>query len=196
LRSWRKDRLHKYQNYLKGLRQFYLMNHQFIKGASSLLFIISAIKSFYCSNSICWKFSNTLVIIASYLCNAFDYHPSFLTIDYITIFLICTSYLNNLLLNSGLVFLLIREYTTRKTIDDAKNMSFAFATVKCVIKNYFYLDKVHYYIFFFSAIFGIAIYKIRYNLINANNHKYTLFLTFLMHICATIMMYVSSITVN
>jgi len=172
------------------------MNHPFIKGASSLLFIISAIKSFYCSNSIYWKFSNTLVIIASYLCNAYDYHPSYLTLDYITIFLICTSYLNNFLINSALILLLIHEASTKTTIDTSKNASFALATVKCLIKNYFYLDKFHYYVFFFSSVSGIAIYKIRYNLINANNHKYTLLLTFLMHICATNMMYISSITVN
>ena len=172
------------------------MTKHFVKGASSLLFIISAIKSFYCSNSICWKFSNTLVIIASYLCNAYDYHPSFLLLDYITIFLICTSYLNNIFINGALVLFLIHEGSTKTSIDGPKNMSFALATVKCLIKNYFYLDKFHYYVFFFSSISGIAIYKIRYNLINENNHKYTLFLTFLMHICATNMMYISSITVN
>ena len=172
------------------------MTQSFIKGASSLLFIISAIKSFYCSSSIYWKFSNTLVIFASYLCNAYDYHPSYLVLDYITIFLICTSYLNNLLVNSALILLLIHEGCTKTSIDGSKNMSFALATVKCIIKNYFYLDRLHCYIFLFSAVSGIAIYKIRYNLINANNHKYTLLLTSLMHICATNMMYISSITVN
>jgi hypothetical protein len=175
---------------------FLLMNHPVAKGASSLLFIISAIKSFYCSNSICWKFSNTLVIIASYLCNAYDYHPRYLTLDYITIFLICTSYLNNFIINSTLVLLLIHERSTKTTIDTSKNASFVLATIKCLIKNYFYLDNLHYYIFLVSAVIGVTIYKIRYNLINANNHKYTLLLTFLMHICATNMMYISSITVN
>ena len=44
----------------------------FIKGFSSLFFIISTYKAFICSNNILWKLSNFGLIFASYLYNSSD----------------------------------------------------------------------------------------------------------------------------
>lgn len=69
------------------------MNKYFINGSSSLLFIISTIKAFYVSKLITWKISNFLLIFASFLCNATEYNPILLLIDYFAIYLICISYI-------------------------------------------------------------------------------------------------------
>ena len=47
------------------------MIKKLIHSSSSLLFIISTIKTFYCSESLCLKISNSFLVIASFLCNAF-----------------------------------------------------------------------------------------------------------------------------
>ena len=170
------------------------MNKYFINGSSSLLFIISTIKAFYVSKLITWKISNFLLIFASFLCNATEYNPILLLIDYFAIYLICISYINNLYINTLYSLLLIYEYKNYNSIENTKNVAFLHAIGKSLMYTYLYVDKFHYYIIVTSSMSGMIIYKTRYFLLENNNQKYKLLLTYMFHICIMNIIYVSSIT--
>ena len=165
-----------------------------INGSSSLLFIISTIKAFYISKLITWKISNLFLIFASFLCNATEYNPLLLLVDYFAIYLICISYINNLYINTLYSLLLIYEYKNYNSIENIKNLAFLYAIVKSIIHTYLYVDNFHYYIIITSSISGIIVYKVRYFLLEKNNEKYKLLLTYIFHICIMNIIYVSSIT--
>jgi len=166
----------------------------FIKGSSSLLFFISTIKAFYCSKLILWKLSNSLLIIASYLCNASEYKKTYLLFDYFAIFAVCTSYINNMYINIPFIFIFIYEYNKYNSIENIKNIAFGTAVLKSIIYTYLFVDNIHYYVILISSVSGVTIYKIRCILHELNNKKYTLLLTYLLHICIMNIMYISSIT--
>ena len=166
----------------------------FIKGSSSLLFLISTIKAFYSSNLFFWKISNVFLVIASFLCNATEYKHIFLLIDYLAIFLVCASYINNIYINATYFLFLIYEYNKYNSIETTKNIAFATAIGKSTLYTYLYVDNIHFCVIFASSIVGILIYKIRYYLHVNNNKKYILLITYLFHICTMNIMYVSSIT--
>ena len=130
----------------------------------------------------------------SYLCNAYDFKHPYLLLDYVAIFAICTSYLNNFMINGALFSMIVFEGIHQRSIVKSKNVAFVVATIKCGINTYYYVDRLHYAVFTMSSLTGVVINQVRYHLINANNHKYTLFLTSIMHACATCIMFVSSIT--
>jgi hypothetical protein len=169
--------------------QTYLVN-----GSSSLLFVISTIKAFYSSNLMIWKMSNMFLIVASFLCNANDYDLVFLFLDYLAIYLACISYLNNMFINSLYSVLLIYEYTKYNSIDSIKNLAFATALGKCVINTYLYVDSIHLCVVCTSSTCGFIVYKLRNHLLETNNTKYKVLLTYLFHFCVMNIMYVSSIT--
>ena len=166
----------------------------FINGSSSLLFLISTCKAFYCSELISWKLSNVFLIVASFLCNATKYKQIFLLLDYFAIYLVSISYINNICINFLYSLLLVYEYKKYNSIENVKNVAFATSLVKSVIYTYFYVDTIHYYIIITSSVFGFVIYKIRGYFHNKNNNNYTLFLTYLFHICIMNIIYISSIT--
>jgi hypothetical protein len=163
------------------------MNKYFINGSSSLLFIISAIKSLYCSKLILWKIFNGLLVGVSFLCNATEYKKEYILLDYITIILISISYINNLIINSILLLLLYRCFNL---IEYIKNSAIMLAVTKCFIFNFYY-NKNNLYIICFSTSFGVITYVIRYNL---KNKKYTLLLTYIFHVCITSILYHASIS--
>lgn len=166
----------------------------FIKGSSSLLFLISTIKALYSSNLIFWKMSNVFLVVASFLCNATEYKNIFLLIDYLAIFLVCTSYINNIYINTTYFLFLIYEYNKYGSIENTKNIAFATAIGKSTLYTYLYVDNIHFYVIFASSIIGTIIYKIRYYFLINNNKKYILLITYLFHICTMNIMYISSIT--
>jgi hypothetical protein len=166
----------------------------FIKGSSSLLFLISTIKAFYSSNLIFWKISNAFLVVASFLCNATGYKNIFLLIDYFAIFLVCVSYINNIYINVTYFLFLIYEYNKYNSIENTKNIAFITAIGKSTLYTYLYVDNIHFYIICASSIFGTIIYKIRYYVNVNNNEKYILIITYLFHICTMNIMYISSIT--
>jgi hypothetical protein len=166
-----------------------------ISGSSSLLFIISAIKACYSSSLISWKLSNIVLVGASFLCNVTEYNPMFLLLDYLTIYLVCISYINNIYINVLYSLLLIYEYKTYNSIENIKNMAFLSAIGKSIVYTYLYVDNYHYNILILSSISGIIIYKIRYLLYQQNNKNYVT-LTWGFHICVMNIMYISSITAN
>jgi hypothetical protein len=77
-----------------------------------------------------------------------------------------------------------------------KNIACATAIGKTVIYSYLYTEKIYYYIAFSSAISGTCIYSLRVYLHKNNNKKYTLLLTYLLHISIMNLLYVASITAN
>jgi len=170
------------------------MTHSFVKGASSLFLIASAVKAFYVSKLILWKISTAIIVPVSYFCNSCDYKKSYLMLDYVMITAVSASYLNNFLLNSLIAVAASFEYYVYDTIDTIKNVTYALGTIKAVYMTYYYSDKFHFYLILLSSLSGVSIYRIRYSLIQANNKQYNLLLTYLMHICAVNIMYVSSIT--
>lgn len=165
-----------------------------INGSSSFLFIISTIKAFYCSNLLLWKLSNSFLIIASFLCNACEYKEPYLFLDYLAIFVISTSYINNISINIPYTFLIIYEYKDTNSIEIMKNIACASAIGKTIAYTYLYVDKIHYYIALSSVISGTCVYTIRVYLHEKNNKKYTLLLTYLLHISIMNLLYVASIT--
>ena len=166
----------------------------FIKGSSSLLFVIPTIKAFYSSKLLLWKWSNLLLIVASYLCNASEYNECFMFFDYFMIWLTSISYINHFYMNFFMYLCLINEYEHTRTIETSKNLALGTAVIKSIIKTYYYVDKPYYYAVVISSVSAVGIYKIRYDLHKNNNHTYNLALTYLMHICITSILYISSIT--
>jgi hypothetical protein len=170
------------------------MSHSFIKGASSLFLSIAAIKAIYSSKLILWKISTCLIVPISYLCNAYDYKPPYLMLDYIMITFVSSSYINHFKINSLITALALCEYYNNNTIDTVKNITYAIGTVKAIYITYYLKESYYFYMILLSSISGMSIYNIRYSLIKKNNNTYSLLLTYLMHICAMNIMYVSSIT--
>jgi len=169
------------------------MQNYIINGSSSLLFIISTTKAFYCSSLLWWKVTNAFLVIASFLCNATEYHPIYMQMDYLAIYLVCISYMNHSI-NILYTLLLIYEYKTYKSIETVKNVVFACSVTKSMVRTYLHVDAFHYKVLLLSSISGIIIYKIRYYLLHHNITKYKLLLTYMFHLCIMNILYVSSIT--
>jgi hypothetical protein len=167
-----------------------------INGSSSLLFIINTIKAFYCSNLLTWKLSNCFLVVASFLCNAYEYKSPYLFLDYLAIFLISTSYINNISINVPYTLFIIYEYKDTNSIEVMKNIACATAIGKTVIYTYLYVDKLSYYIALSSAISGTCVYTLRVYLHKNNNKKYTLLLTYILHISIMNLLYIASSTAS
>jgi hypothetical protein len=170
------------------------MRDYLIKGSSSLLFLVSFVNSLRNSDLILWKISNSIIVVASFLCNANDYTKHYLMLDYLCIIFVCTSYLNNYKVNTFLFLYSIFEYYNKRTIENAKNVSYGLSTVAALVNTYYYCDSANFIIILTSSLSGMTIYKIRYTLLQNENQKYNLLLTYLMHVCAMNIMYVSSFT--
>ena len=162
-------------------------------GLSSLLFIISALKSIYSSKLILYKISNCVLIFASYLCNSTN-NKLYLLFDYITICAICVSYLNYYIINGILISSLIYEYNKTSSVINTKNISFGIAITKAIYNTYILLNNTYTIILIISAISGIVSYEIRYYLLNNNIHNYTLFLTWWLHFSIMYLLYIISLT--
>lgn len=171
-----------------------MLSPYFIRGSSSLLLIISTIKAFYCSNLIFWKLSNIFLIFASFLCNASEYCADFLVLDYFAIFLICTSYINNIYANTGFFSIVVYEYNMYKSIEIAKNLAVIATATKSLVYTYFYTDNYYFYLIVSSSVSGIIFYKLRLSFVEKNKKMSVLFLTYLFHICVMNVLHVTSIT--
>ena len=159
----------------------------FLNGSSSFLFVISAVKSVYCSKLIFWKLSNGVLVGVSFLCNATEYNPNYLFLDYLTIIFISASYINNFIVNSLLLLFLYKYFDS---IEKMKNIASAIAMSKCILYNYKH-DKHQFWIILGSSTLGLVVYTIRYYL---QNKKYNLLLTYLFHICITSILYHTSVS--
>ena len=167
-----------------------------IKGGSSLVFIISSIHAFLRSRLILWKLSNVSLIVASFVCNATDYNPVFLQLDYLAIYFLCVSYINNRYINIPYGLFLIYAYTKTKSFENAKNIAALTSLGKTIIYTYLYVDRTHFGVVIASSISGIGLYIIRYYQLRKKNTKYQLLFTYLFHLLMMNILYVSSITAN
>ena len=167
------------------------MNHY--NGLSSLLFIVSTVKSYYASNLILWKISNTLLIFASYFFNT-THNDTFLLLDLIAISFTSTSYINNFQVNSVLAASFIYEYTKTQNIKSTKNVACGITITSSIINTYYYVGRLHFYIILSSAITGSFVYFIRLQLPWDYDNKYFGFLTWCLHGCTMSMLYITSIT--
>jgi hypothetical protein len=129
------------------------INHLFISeknqwsGLSSFFFIFSAIKSWNCCHNtsaqcVSWKFFNSTLVVASYMCNTHNYKEPYLLIDYLNIHSIALVFLSFSFdprewIHPNIVpfFLLFSacEYAKYKTINITKNMSVVFSIAKLVL---------------------------------------------------------------
>lgn len=166
----------------------------YVDGSTSLLFIISTLKAFYVSKLISWKISNLFLIGASFLCNATKYEPLFLLLDYFAIFLVCISYINNYYVAVLYTSFLISEYCRYKSIEMVKNIAFGTAVGKSIFNTFVHVDLYHFNVLLFSSFISLIAYKIRYDLHSKQIRKYTLFLTFVLHLSVMIIIYISSLT--
>jgi len=169
-----------------------MSNIKLYKGMSSLLFIAPSIVSIKCSNNIYWKISCSTIVIYSFLCNAYEYESKYLLLDYINIYSISVSYINNFYLNSLLTLLLVIECNIQKKLNIMHNIAFIVALYKSCKNTYIY--NLYYYnsLLCFSTI-GSSIYLIRLHYVN--NEYINLLLTIIWHICITNILCVSSLTI-
>jgi len=124
-------------------------------------------------------------------------HNNYILFDYLSIYIICSSYINNCNINLILFGLLIYEYKTYNTIDNVKSLTFILAVSKACINTYLYTDIIltpYFYIILLSSIISVIIFKIRRDLYLKKIYTYNTLLTFLWHICITNIVYISSIT--
>lgn len=167
-------------------------------GLSSLLFIISTTKAFLVSEYFCWKWSNVFLIFASYLCNYYKFADQFLLLDYLSILVVCASYVNDPIITLGLLVGGAYEYYKSQDIVYCKNTAFFLAVGKSILYTLLFVDNTHYYIVLSSSFGGVLVFYIRTNLFFTNNksveHKYHIFLTWVLHFCIMNIMYISSIT--
>lgn len=155
-------------------------------GISSLLFIISSINILLVSNSIMYKISNILLIFSSFLCNSTSYN-SYLLFDYLVIYLISSSFINNNIINTITFLILLLEYSFYNTINYAKNISFILSISKFNILAY-YDDSIYFTCMFSITLSSIFTFLIR-NYYFYNNMDYVLYLTILWHICMCIILF-------
>ena len=167
------------------------MNHY--NGLSSLLFLISTIKSFCVSKLILWKIANSVLIVASYLFNS-THHDTYLFIDYLAISFACASYINHAHINSILMILFMNEYERTQNIVSTKNITFGCSIIKSIYNTYYYVDNTHFYIIVSSTASGVVSYLIRLNLHKDYDNKYFVLLTWCLHFSIMCVMYVCSIT--
>jgi len=172
------------------------MNPYYLNGSSSLLFMISTAKAIKCSKLFWWKFFNGQLVVASFLCNANEYKNPYLLLDYGTLFLINTSYINNYRINRFLFFLLGLEYYYKNSIENTKNLSFIAVTLYSLANTYLYGDSYSFYSLIGSTISGSVIYYLRYYLNKNNCRKYNLLLTYLFHFSMMNSLCISSITAS
>lgn len=167
-------------------------------GLSSLLFIISTTKAFMVSEYLVWKWSNAVLIVASYLCNYYKFADRFLLLDYLSISAVCASYVNDPIISLALLVGGSYEYYRGQDIVYCKNVSFGLAVSKSIIYTLLFVDNTHFYIVLSSSVGSVLVFHIRSHLFFANNqsieHKYHICLTWILHFCIMNIMYISSIT--
>ena len=149
----------------------------FINGMSSLLFIISAMKSLSLKQRfVSWKLLNCTLVGVSYLCNANNYKEPYLLIDHVNILLIALNYIGfsfypgewiSPLFIKILLFLSVIEYKQYKTIDFTKNVSVAISILKLIFYSQILIRQnhpVYLIIYYKSLIYSTIVANVSYGL--------------------------------
>lgn len=167
----------------------------FIKGLSSFLFVISTYKAFICSNNILWKLSNFFFMFASYLYNSSDDDPYYLFMDHLMIACCCLSYVNYLPITQIIVFGSLLEYNKTNSIEHSKNLSLFFVICKSCLNTYTYLHINYFYTISTCSLMATIIFYVRRYLYFRNvSLFYYIMLTYMLHICVSTTLYISSMT--
>lgn len=167
----------------------------FIKGLSSFLFIISTYKACICSNNLLWKISNFGLIFASYCYNSSNDDPYYLFMDHLMIASCCLSYINYLPITQIIVSYSMLEYNKTNSIEHSKNLSLFFVICKSCMNTYNYLHINYFYTIFTCSLLSIIIFYVRRYLYFRNvSLFYYIMLTYMLHICVSTTLYISSMT--
>ena len=167
----------------------------FIKGLSSFLFIISTYKAFICSNNLLWKLSNFGLIFASYCYNSSNDDPYYLFMDHLMIACCCLSYINYLPITQIIISYSMIEYNKTNSIEHSKNLSLLFVICKSCLNTYTYLHINYFYVIFMCSIMSVIIFYLRRYLYFKNvSLFYYILLTYMLHICVSTTLYISSMT--
>ena len=167
----------------------------FIKGLSSFLFIISTYKAFMCSNNLLWKLSNFGLIFASYFYNSSNNEPYYLFMDHLMICCCCLSYINYLPITQIIVSYSMLEYNKTNSIEHSKNLSLFFVICKSCMNTYTYLPIEYFYIISTCFLLATIIFYVRRYLYFKNVALfYYILLTYMLHICISTALYISSMT--
>ena len=167
----------------------------FIKGLSSFLFIISTYKAFICSNNLLWKLSNFGLIFASYFYNSSNDDPYYLFMDHLMIACCCLSYINYIPITQIIVSYSMIEYNKTKSIEHSKNLSLLFVICKSCINSYNYLHINYFYTILLCSLMSVIIFYTRRYLYFKNvSLFYYIMLTYMLHICVSTTLYISSMT--
>jgi hypothetical protein len=168
----------------------------FIKGFSSLFFIISTYKAFICSKSLLWKLSNFGLIFASYFYNSSNNNPNYLFMDYFMISCCCLSYINYMPITQIVLSCSLIEYNNRKTIENSKNLSLFLVICKTCMNSYIYLPINYFYMISSASFISFFVFILRRYLYFKNiSLFYYILLTYILHISVTVIMYISSMTI-
>lgn len=167
----------------------------FIKGSSSFLFIISTYKAFTSSNNLLWKLSNFGLFFASYCYNSSNDDPQYLFMDHLMIACCCLSYINKLSITQMIVSSSLIEYNKTNSIENSKNLSLFFVICNSCIKTYTYLHINYFYTILFTSLMSVITFYVRrylyYNNISLINY---ILLTYMLHICVSTTLYITSMT--
>ena len=167
----------------------------FIKGLSSFLFIISTYKAFITSNNLLWKLSNLGLIFASYCYNSSDNNLSYLFMDHLMICCCCLSYINQISVTQIIVSSSLLEWNKTNSIENSKNLSLFFVICKSCLKTYTYLHINYFYTIFTCFLLATIIFFVRRYLYYRNvSLFYYILLTYMLHICISTTLYISSMT--
>ena len=165
-------------------------------GLSSLLFIITAIKSIYISKLIIWKLSNIFLVFSSFFYNInFHNNGIYLFLDYLTISIISMSHINNFIINSILTIIHIYEFIQTNNIVNIKNITFIISILHVIYNTYIFMSIEYVYILITSILIYLISYKIRLELYYQNNFDYIIALTWVGHICIMQILYIASNTI-
>ena len=164
-------------------------------GLSSMLFIISAIKSINVSKSIYWILSNHILILSSFLYYSdIARRQLYLALDYSAIILLSLSYINNFYTTIIGLGLGLYEYSLFNNVESTKNVFAIIAVLFALYRNY----NLYFYKLIFIIFLCASIYFYRYYLYKYNIQKYTstrIYLTLILHIISVIILCMLSETI-
>jgi hypothetical protein len=138
-------------------------------GLSSLLFIISAIKSIQVSKSQYWITANHLLIGSSFMHHAQKIQTKlYLQIDYLIILLINLAYMNNFYMTIIGIGFAIYEYSIKQNIEFTKN----FFTIGGFIYGLYNNYNLYFYTLCLNINLCICMYAYKYYLYLFNVEKF------------------------
>lgn len=161
---------------------------------SSLFFIISTIHSIKTTQQLTWKMSNALLLIGSYLCNAYPDEHTYMMLDYFSICSMAMSYANNPYISMAMTGTLALEYNQYNTIEKTKTAAFILALTTSFYNTQLILKPKYTIIYLVASTIGISAYVFRSQKPRIQNPTIYSHLTTIFHTCVTTTTILSSLT--